>query len=125
MACIPTSDNQVLVVGKGNYIAESNGWISAYGDAYMVKISPETLSLNENQELTGLIAWPNPSNGRVRITASETIEKITVCDQRGAIIFESAPASTFTEIDLSASPGLYIYKASGKNCLGSGKLIVH
>lgn len=124
LACIPTSDNQVLVVGKGNYIAESNGWISAFGDAYMVKVSPETLSLEEQSELTGLIAWPNPSNGKVQIAASETIERITVYDQLGAIIFESAPGSTTVEIDLSATPGIYFYKASGKNSFGSGKLVV-
>ncbi|MDF3027250.1 MAG: hypothetical protein K0S23_1557 [Fluviicola sp.] len=125
LACISTSDNQVLVVGKGNYIAESNGWISAYGDAYMVKISPETLSLNEGQEFAGLSAWPNPSNGKIQISASETIEKITIYDQLGAIIFESAPASKTVDIDLSATPGLYIYKASGKNSSGTGKLLIH
>lgn len=124
LACIPTSDNQVLVVGKGNYIAESNGWTSAFGDAYLAKISPETLSLNEHTELAGLTAWPNPSTGKVQIAASEMIEKIAIYDQLGAIVFESAPATTSLEVDLSASPGLYFYKAYGKDHSGSGKLVI-
>lgn len=125
LACIPTSDNQVLVVGKGNYLAPNNGWISAFGDAYLVKIAPETLSLTENSELTGLTAWPNPSNGKVQISAPEIMEKITVFNQLGAKVFESNPSSTLTSIDLSDNPGIYFYQVHGKNASGSGKLIIH
>lgn len=125
LSCIATSDNQVLVVGKGNYLAESNGWISAYGDAYLVKIAPETLGLNEKSELTGLTAWPNPSTGKVQISASGTIEKITVYNQLGSKVLECAPSAAGTEIDLSGNPGIYFYRVSGKNSSGSGKLIIH
>ncbi len=125
LACIPTSDNQVLVVGKGNYLAESGGWISAFGDAYLAKISPETLGLNENSELAGLTAWPNPSNGKVHISVSKRIEKITIFNQLGAQVFESNPSSMYTEIDLSATPGIYFYHVYGKDASGSGKLIIH
>jgi len=124
LSCIATSDNQVLVAGKGNYIAESNGWTSAFGDAYLVKIAPETLGLNEGSELEGLAAWPNPSNGTVQISASETIEKLVIYNQLGAKVLESTPSSTNVLIDLSANPGIYFYHVYGKNTSGCGKLII-
>lgn len=125
LSCIATSDNHVLVTGKGNYNAESNGWNAAFADAYLVKIAPETLGLNEHFEFTGLTAWPNPSNGTVRISASETIEKLVIYNQLGAKVLESAPSSTNVTIDLSANPGIYFYHVYGENTSGSGKLIIH
>lgn len=125
LACITTSDEHVLVVGKGNYIAESGGWISAYGDAYMVKIAPESLGLNEHNEFASLNAWPNPSTGKVRIAASEMIDRIVICNQVGAVISDSQPSSSTVDVDLSAAPGVYFYRVYGKNgSSGSGKLMI-
>jgi hypothetical protein len=125
LECIATSDNHVLVVGKGNYIAESNGWISAFGDAYMVKVAPQISEIHENGELAGLVVWPNPSSGKVRIAASETIEKIVVCDQPGAIVYETGAAGTAMEIDLTVAPGVYNCMVYGRNGKSFRKLIVH
>lgn len=124
LSCIATSDNQVLVTGKGNYNAESNGWNGAYGDAYLVKIAPETLGLNEHSELAGLSAWPNPSNGIVRISASDRIEKVIVRNQLGAKVLELPATENTVTIDLSATPGIYFYQAYGKNTFGFGKFII-
>jgi hypothetical protein len=124
LSCIATSDNQVLVTGKGNYTAESNGWNSAFADAYLVKIAPETLGLNEYSGLAGLTAWPNPSNGTIQISASEMIEKVVIYNQLGVKVMDLNISGKVITIDLSTNPGIYFYQVSGKDASGSGKLIV-
>jgi hypothetical protein len=94
--CIPTSDNHVVFAGRGNYITDYNGWPQAFGDAYVIKLAPDMLFVAEQNEIAGLVAWPNPSEGKVRFAASESLEKIVIYDRLGAVVTEIAPGREST-----------------------------
>lgn len=122
--CIPTSDNHVLLAGKGNFLVSNGSWMNAYGDSYVAKLAPDMLGIGEQEELTGLKAWPNPSEGNVQFTAAETIERLLIFDRLGAVVTEIAPGNTHAEISLAVAPGVYFYKAFGKNGASCGKLVI-
>lgn len=58
------------------------------------------------------VAYPNPTNGLLQVSAKDALQSIELYDLNGRILFKAMPQSTGAAIDLSAKArGVYILKA--------------
>ncbi|NMH26856.1 M12 family metallo-peptidase [Flavobacterium silvaticum] len=91
-----TSDDQV----------NSLGWVA--------NISCEsTLGTDENS-FSGLVYYPNPTTSQLTVSASESMENITVYNALGQVLLQQKVSATQAMVDLSPfSTGVYLLKVSG------------
>jgi hypothetical protein len=77
-------------------------------------------------ELKGdVVLYPNPTTGLVQVASTENIEKITIFDIQGKLVFaqDKTAANTITDIDLShIVNGLYIVQVTTQTQVVNHKL---
>jgi len=86
-------------------------------NAIMVRLSEDpSVGISENDKLTGVKVYPNPSTGVVNVTNDLNVANtITVTDLTGKVV-TSKVASSATTIDLSnAGTGIYLVEISNAN----------
>ena len=88
----------------------------------------------ENGGNLGILAWPNPSNGKFQLVfnaATPSIAKVEVFNLLGELIYSankqinSGDNSISIELPISYSNGLYLYRVVGNNFKLSGKISLH
>lgn len=81
-------------------------------------------SIFENQDITHVNAYPNPSKGKYKITSKGQIEKITVYNQLGEVVFNDIIKNKETTIDLSSFiDGVYFAKIEKQDSIETIKII--
>ncbi|KAB1063225.1 T9SS type A sorting domain-containing protein [Salibacter halophilus] len=70
--------------------------------------------------------YPNPSNGNIKVSAgSENIREIEVYSLVGNSVYRSKPNSSFVNLSLDLSPGVYHVKVTtGKNITSEHNLVI-
>ncbi|MBX7051208.1 MAG: T9SS type A sorting domain-containing protein [Flavobacteriales bacterium] len=76
------------------------------GQVYTWSLGP--ISVSENNS-THVKVFPNPSDGRVNVLASESIEQVVVFDALGQLVTSEKPQARFFSFDLEES-GCYFMK---------------
>ena len=108
---------------NGNYavIITKNG-CSDTSSCYSINI----VGLNENNPLTTLHVFPNPSNGKFTIeTAKVENSKIEIYNMMGELFFQSEILNHNTDVDISHQPkGIYFVKIHAGQSSITKKIIV-
>ncbi len=81
-----------------------------YHDAYILKLNQSTASINDQKEEIKLIAFPNPSNGIIRLSTEETLSNVelSLTDMQGKnILAQSYDQLKNTTIELPDAKGIY------------------
>lgn len=88
---------------------------SATGNIMFSKEKIGAASINNNN-LVETNAYPNPTNGTLRISSSETLEIISLFNTSGQLIFSTNEINTVTDINLEHLPnGIYLLKTQTIN----------
>jgi len=114
-AHIYTKSNSGGALGSFNKLSEE---VKKIKNWYKTNSFPSCLKLNvglnneiENSNLNKVIIYPNPTNGLLSISSSQTISNINVFDITGKLVYckQNDVKQSNTEIDLSAlSNGIYL-----------------
>lgn len=65
----------------------------------------------ESQKFIDYSYYPNPTNGKVNITARNIIDHVAVYNTAGQLLYSAIPAASATEVDLSNfATGTYFFK---------------
>lgn len=81
-----------------------------------------TLGTKQNK-VEGLKFYPNPTNGKIYISAKETIQSIKIVDTQGRTINEISPNKNEIQLDISNTEnGMYILEIKGKNSVSYEKI---
>lgn len=120
----PTNSDKLKMVidennGKMYVVFTESGYISV-----MTFDLGMPSSIFENQDITHVNAYPNPSKGKYNITSKEQIEKITVYNQLGKVVFNDIIKNKGTTIDLSSfTDGVYFAKIEKQESIETIKII--
>jgi len=106
-----------------SFLTDTTGWAGGFNtNATTGGIFKYTggsfLSTKEFKNTSELSAYPNPTNGMIKIVATNAINKITVYDMLGKEVFNKNFNNTSNEVavDLSAlKTGIYSLKATAQN----------
>lgn len=113
----PVDNNTVAVL--------ENNIINIVERTTNVKNNPLQTTQNKINNLT---IYPNPTNGKVNISAPENIKNIRIFDIQGRLVVENntnIAADNVTELDLSfANNGIYIVQISTENEIITQKLVL-
>jgi hypothetical protein len=92
-----------------------NAWPSISGVNYSAQCNNCTAGINNNEEITNISLFPNPTSSEITITSDKfTNEPYTLFDQMGRTVGSGILAGTNTTISLSTlSKGIYILKVEG------------
>lgn len=82
------------------------------------------VEIQEIQDIVETNIYPNPSNSSTSILCVEKMEKVTLLDELGNILFMSTPSSNSLEIDLSTfEKGIYFVQIETAKGLVKNKII--
>jgi hypothetical protein len=80
---------------------------------------------NTNVAQNTFTLYPNPTNGKVTIYASENIKNIRILDIQGRLVLENNTMGNMTELDLSfANSGIYIVQIATESEIINQKLVL-
>ncbi|WP_178989901.1 T9SS type A sorting domain-containing protein [Winogradskyella schleiferi] len=99
-----TADGGYIVAGRSNSNGSGNHGLY---DFFVVKLEPETLSIETNINTISFHIYPNPTSDRVLINSNANIESITVY----SILGEHITTSTKKEMNLNGyASGMYLFE---------------
>lgn len=113
---------EVYITGKSN----SDDTIAGV-DMVTIKLSqPQTKpSVGELENDFYMNVFPNPSSGKFMVESEKSIEKFTLYNALGEIVFTIQPRSTFFRVNAEHfPPGVYYYQAQSDERIRSGKVVV-
>lgn len=104
-----------------------NGYpvVGGFTDAFIAKFNNSTLGLDENNNMTFIDIFPNPTSGEFNFSGDiENIKKIELYDYTGKMI-KSLEENNINQVDISHLPvGLYFVKIIDKSDNISTKKII-
>jgi hypothetical protein len=89
-------------------------------------VGPGIVSVQET-EAQALAVYPNPSNGKVRVSTGFNVEAcpVAIYNMNGQKVYENTAYSQLEDIDLSnQAPGLYIVKVVNKGTVSSQVIVI-
>lgn len=83
-------------------------------------------SINENDELTKPVIFPNPSNGQFQVYSSSTpLTKVEVIDMNGKVVYQWNGKNTSLSVDLHEfAKGIYTIRMQANTSVSIEKLIL-
>lgn len=129
-----TAPDHITVGNKTVYVGDSftaTGMVSNwYYNAYYLKkvidiTSVEFDGIDESYS-SEIQIFPNPSNGMIKISSEKKIDKISVCDYTGRVLFNKSCNSEQINLDLQDYKGLAIIQIVFENGQAlSRKIVIH
>lgn len=104
-----------LTAGTTYYFRVYNWYSTAATDgSFTVKLwSSESLSVEDDNDLTEFKFYPNPVQDKLNLRAQDNIQKISVYNMLGQEVLRQAPNNRTTEVDMSAlQTGSYFVKVT-------------
>lgn len=103
----------------------SSKWLTVYFDN--ISISGTSLGVNNKLKEDNVSIYPNPSNGKFRISHTNDVISISINDYTGKTVYYSSNTNnhTTTEIDLSDEPkGIYLINIKRNKGLSTRKIVL-
>ena len=129
-----TAPDHITVGNKTVYVGDSftaTGMVSNwYYNAYYLKKVIDITSVEfdgvDESYSSEIQIFPNPSNGMIKISSEKKIDKISVCDYTGRVLFNKSCNSEQINLDLQDYKGLAIIQIIFENGQAlSRKIVVH
>jgi len=122
-----TSAGNYLIAG---YSDSNDGDVNANhgtGDSWVIKLTLNSVGLNENTSDQTITVAPNPSVGNFNFSGLEPESTLNIYDSEGKKIFETITENEIYELNFSdTAKGIYFYVINTKNGkISSGKMILN
>lgn len=106
-----------------NFIADNLPWPSDHKAVFATLTFPfSTVGVNEQSATAQLILYPNPANGKIRVTTDEEIEQVWLLDMKGAA-HQLTPMNESYDIS-GFCTGMYLLKVITEKNVFTSKLII-
>lgn len=121
---IPSTQAHLVNVAGGNYVSNIDYYVDE--DAIYTVGSPSGIQFLELEENSGLLAYPNPSNGEFNLQLQDggVMESVHVSDLQGKIVKQYIGINQKLLVD-GLTPGIYIVNVSTHDATYNFKLIVN
>lgn len=118
------TEQEAFLVNRDGTDRPAFTWLQDYVSGYVTGI--------DNSAFEGISIYPNPAtNGRLRITGDARLSQLKILDMRGNMLQEidmsgsnELAAQSFVEIELKASPGVYLVQLTDGQNTSFKKIIV-
>jgi hypothetical protein len=115
----PSGSTMLGTAGEWNDITGTNL-------LYFVVEYSSGVGFRDHQKGRVVSMYPNPANGKVRISSRENIRSIEISDMQGRVVFQNFVPDQDNIIDISsARQGLYMVRVSFLDFCYIGKLLLH
>jgi hypothetical protein len=111
----------VLVTEQNNPLCASWAYFTVYGpDGPTISVEEEPLAAS------GMVFYPNPSNGQIAFRSESDIRQVEIFNASGALVRSYQNNSSILNADLTDQPaGIYYFRAADENgVVHSGKVII-
>ena len=118
-----TIDNGFIIAGQSYSVDFDVSSNKGMGDFWVVKLNP-TVGVDEVENNSSIIIFPNPTNGIFTINSTQQINTIEVFNTLGQAVYNKKITSNSTTIDLTLFPkGLYLVQLKTNTNIITKKIV--